>query len=356
MKARTVLIYLFLSPFALMSQNYCLRFFGNGQNDIDRVKIALDSPHKSIDVGESFTIEFQLKATAVENPLGANATEGHNDDWTLGHVIIDRDIFGPGDHGDYGISLAGGRIAFGVNNGSQSYTLISNTILTDGIWHHVAVTRRHTNGEMNIFIDGILDKSFISGITGDISYRDNRTTQWPNDPYLVIGAEKHDYDNSTYPSFSGMLDEIRISNKVRYHSNYTPQLMLTCDSITIALYHLDEGQGLLINDACNPNQTDLQGTIYYGGNPAGPVWMIKDFTPTHLANQTQKIDSFYFSVNPFLGEMIFSNAPNKEILFFDSSGKLILAQKQKKINIQHLHPGIYLVKFDDVAITFVKTF
>jgi len=49
-----------------------------------------------------------MRAQAAQNPLGTSATSGPNDDWTLGHVIVDRDISGSGDYGDYGISLAGG--------------------------------------------------------------------------------------------------------------------------------------------------------------------------------------------------------------------------------------------------------
>jgi hypothetical protein len=82
------------------------------------VKAPLDAPPTKADVGGDFTIEFQMRAQAAQNPLGTSATSGPNDDWTLGRVIVDRDIFGSGDYGDYGISLAGGRIAFGVNNGT----------------------------------------------------------------------------------------------------------------------------------------------------------------------------------------------------------------------------------------------
>ena len=142
---------------------------------------------------------------------------------TIGpHVIVDRDIFGSGDYGDYGISLAGGRIAFGVNNGTQSYTLLSSTVVADYNWHYIAVTRSATSGTMQIFIDGVLDISQTTSVTGDISYRDGRSTTWPNDPFIVLGAEKHDYDNTQYPYYSDYLDELRISNIVRYTTSYIP--------------------------------------------------------------------------------------------------------------------------------------
>ncbi|MCS6839144.1 MAG: LamG domain-containing protein, partial [Roseiflexus sp.] len=46
------------------SGNYALQFFGNGVNDIDRVKVRID-PHAPADVGGDFTIEFWIKTTAT---------------------------------------------------------------------------------------------------------------------------------------------------------------------------------------------------------------------------------------------------------------------------------------------------
>ncbi|MBX7041614.1 MAG: hypothetical protein K1X85_01825 [Ignavibacteria bacterium] len=49
----------------LRAQNNSLRSFGNGANDIDRVKIRLDAPAKPVDVSGSFTLEFFMKANAA---------------------------------------------------------------------------------------------------------------------------------------------------------------------------------------------------------------------------------------------------------------------------------------------------
>lgn len=260
---------------SLRAQNYCLRFYGNGSGDIDRVKIPIDNPANPLDIGGDFTIEFQIKAQLADNPQGAGVSSGSSDDWVLGHVIIDRDIFGPGDYGDYGISLCGGHIAFGVNNGSQSYTLVSNASVADGSWHYIAVTRNALNGELRIFIDGNLDVSEISPVMGDISYRDNRPTSWPNDPFIVLGAEKHDYDNTAYPSFNGFLDELRISAGVLYSGSYTPQPVLSDGPGTVGLFHFDEGSGsTAFNTAAGG--AGVHGTLLVGGNPAGPEWVLRE--------------------------------------------------------------------------------
>lgn len=347
-----VYIFCILVGSNVVSQNYCLRFFGNGTNDIDRVKIPLDNPHRSIDVGLSFTIEFQLKANLSDNPLGSSATQGSNDDWTLGHIIIDRDIFGNGDYGDYGISLVNGRVAFGVNNGNESFTIISNNQVTDGTWHHIAVTRNHVTGQLSIFIDGVLDKSVTTSVTGDISYRDGRQTNWPNDPFLVIGAEKHDYDNTTYPSFNGMIDELRFSDIVRYSSNYTPLLRFECDSHTVALYHFDEGQGTTVYEHCNQATNLLNGTIHYGGNPAGPVWLINDL-PSFYAPIEHNAILFY--PNPATHSIEIFKENNSPIEIFDELGRIRIRSYENRIDISYLSSGFYFIKIGNKHYKFIKT-
>jgi hypothetical protein len=61
-----------------------------------------------------------MKAAPGDNASGARNEGG--DSWINGNIIFDRDIFGPGDYGDDGIALYGGRIAFGTavgNNGQM---------------------------------------------------------------------------------------------------------------------------------------------------------------------------------------------------------------------------------------------
>ncbi len=269
---------LFQRPAGAQSAGFSLRFYGHGTGDIDRVKIPLDAPARPVDVGATdFTLEFWLKANLADNP--GTTSCGQNDGWITGNIIFDRDVFGDGDYGDYGVSLGSGRIAFGVNNGSSGTTVCSSAVVADGQWHHIALTRVRNTGQLRVFVDGVLSGQ-TTGPTGDISYRDGRATSWPNDPFLVIGAEKHDYDNSAYPSFSGLVDEVRLSNVVRYTANFTrPTAPFTADANTVALYHFDEGPAGL----CASNQTIVDSSGATGGPsngicrpggsaPAGPVY------------------------------------------------------------------------------------
>ena len=279
------------SPAEPMSSGYALQFYGNGVDDIDRVKVRIDPPVPA-DVGGDFTIEFWMKTTASGGTCSPGAS---GDGWITGRTIIDRDVYGGGDHGDYGIALAAGRICFGVGQGSSGHTIYGGTTVANGQWRHIAVTRSASSGQMRIFVDGQLDASG-TGPTGDISYRNGRNTSYPNsDPFLVFGAEKHDA-GAAYPSYIGLLDDIRISNVVRYTGAFTrPNAPHAADASTVALYRFDEGSGTTIIDAASGGSP---GVRRLGGSPAGPVYVTdtpfsgtlpsptptRTFTPTSSAS------------------------------------------------------------------------
>ncbi|MBI5302390.1 MAG: LamG domain-containing protein [Chloroflexi bacterium] len=262
------------------SAGYSLRFYGHGVGDIDRIKIRID-PQVPVDVGATdFTFEFWLKASPGENTGAAycNADDG----WIYGNIIFDRDVYFDGDYGDFGIALSGGRIAFGVNNGSSGITLCGATNLADSVWHHVALTRNRVTGELRAYVDGRLDGQ-ANGPTGDVSYRDGRATNFPNsDPFLVIAAEKHD-SGVEYPSFRGWLDEVRISNAIRYTANFArPTTFFVTDANTMALYRFDEGPAGACTGAILDATGASNGVCNYGGSaPAGPIYTTDTpFNPT----------------------------------------------------------------------------
>jgi hypothetical protein len=274
-----------LTPVWMPPGGFSLRYYGNGYGDLDRVKVAIDDPTNAepgppADVGATdFTLEWWMKVPPGENPAPLPAC-GADDSWRLGNVLIDRDRFDQ--NGDYGVSLGGGRIAFGVTgaDGTQR-TLCGTTSLADGLWHHVAVGRRISDGWLSIYVDGALDAE-ADGPDGDISYPDaavplalcgsNGTSACVNDPYLVFGAEKHDQEWETYLSFHGWLDEVRLSNTLRYSAQFTrPESPFSTDANTVGLWHFDEGYGNVIHDDSVPNGPSL-GDRNYGGVINGPEW------------------------------------------------------------------------------------
>lgn len=253
-------------------------FRGYAVNDIDRVKIRID-PQVLADVGGDFTLEFWLKTNAGDNPGGScSPSASAGDGWINGHIIVDRDIddnFGTPRNGDYGISMAQGRICFGVarhQGGGATIFSSGHPDLRDGAWHHIAVTRASSNGQMRIFVDGV-QRASGTGPTGDVSYLDGRTVnpqRANSDPFLVLGAEKHDYAGVL--GYRGLLDELRISSSVRYTVTFVvPTSAFSPDAQTAALYHFDEGTGTAVVDASNSNGSP--GVLNVGGGPpSGPYW------------------------------------------------------------------------------------
>lgn len=297
-----------MQSFCLLGQQHSIRFYGYGFNDSDRIKIPLVGGMTSLDnnVALDFTIEFYLKAEIGSNLLGSDASTGSNDDWTLGHIIVDRDIFGPGDFGDYGISLASGRIAFGVNNGSSSYTLVGTGDIRDGFWHHIAVTRN--SSQLQIFIDGENNASSTSP-SGNVHYNPARSLSMScpsqggtciNEPFIVLGAEKHDFDPANYPSFNGWLDELRISNNIRYTGSFiVPTSEFTTDNNTVGLFHFNEGSGNNIADEA----VIADGTLIPHPNSTNEPWS------SESPFQALSIDQFNWNYDLSEGRIFFYTQP-----------------------------------------------
>jgi hypothetical protein len=227
-----------------------LRFFGTGPGDSDRVKIPLGpltngqiSSSFPVNVAGDFTVEFWMRAEPGTNEAPDCSANG----WYYGNIMLDRDVDGAGDYGDYGVALCDGRIAFGVSAGEDDRLATGATQVTDGEWRHIAVTRAD-GGQLAIFVDGRLDGQ-AAGPAGRIDYRTDRATEQPNsDPYLVLGAEKHDYEGSYY--YNGWLDDLRLSDTVRYTADFArPTAPHPADDVTVALYRFDEGAGTQIADS-----------------------------------------------------------------------------------------------------------
>jgi hypothetical protein len=262
--------------------SYSMRFHGNGVNapGLDRVRIAIDDPANSLpgppaDIGETdFTIEFWMKGRAADNPAAAVSC-GANQNWIYGNIIIDRDRYNQ--DRKFGVSIAGGRLVFGVTgSGGGDRTICGTSSVVDDRWHHVSVQRRRSDGWMWLHVDGRLEAQ-ADGPDGDISYPDNGVPGnfcggpcIGSDPYLVLGAEKHDA-GASFPSYSGWMDELRLSTVLRYASDFTvSQQPYIADAQTAALFHFDEGAGDVVGDSAPGGAS--AGMRRYGGSPAGPEW------------------------------------------------------------------------------------
>ena len=280
--------------FALLGALVCgealaqsLRFYGHGGSTgeqfvfPDRVKIdrAPPSPLAALGTGD-LTVEFFVRALSSENPNGGVAC-GSGNAWVNSNIVIDADRFGGARA--WGIGFLDGAVAFGVLDDFVAYTLCGTTDILDDTWHHVAVDRNASTGEMRIWVDGMLETSGPpggGGPSGSLAYLDTflpgnfcspdggsgNQSCANSDPFLVFGAEKHGFVGINY---SGYLDEVRLSNTLRYNAPFAaPVAAFVPDADTVALYHFDEPSGVTIIDAAGAQD----GVLFFGGSPpSGPV-------------------------------------------------------------------------------------
>ena len=274
-----------------------IRFHGNGTPPVPdpvqqitpppvyRLVIRIDSPDVPADIGATdFTLEFWMRADPGENVSGP-CVPGVGG-WRRGNLIFDRNLAGDGDFGEYGVTLFENGLAFGVGVGAAGNTICGATDVDTiaGVWHHVAVTRRHTTGELVLFVDGRLD-AVGAGAPGDASYRDARPTAHDTiDPFLFIGGRKF-ANQGELPAFAGFIDEVRLSTTVRYTGDFPPpNSAFQPDATTAALYHFDDvppGDCIgVVRDSATLPESPSNGTCRFGGDPPGPSFSAE--TPPQL--------------------------------------------------------------------------
>lgn len=125
----------------------------------------------------------------------------------------------------------------------------SNMVLPAG-WNHIAGV--YDGAEARIYVNGVRKAQVAA--TGNVSTSGSAVT-------IGIGAADE--------GFPGNIDEMRVSNNVRYTgASFTvPTAPFESDANTIALYHFDDGTGLTLTDS-GPNS--LHGTLR--ASTATPTW------------------------------------------------------------------------------------
>jgi hypothetical protein len=267
-----------------------IRFFGTGAPDLDRVKIPLGDSSGSLPVNVSadLTVEFWIKPAASNNQSDPC---GEQRGWYYGHVLVDRDVFGDADHfGDYGISLMGGRIIAGLNTSGGETHLCSTRTVSADLWQHIAFTRNATTGTIQLFIDGEPAGS-KTGPLGRLDYDLDYATNFPqSDPFLVLAAEKHDFEGSLF--YAGLMDDLRISDTVRYQAAFErPTAPHPADAATVALYRFDEAAGTQISDSAPASGGPSNGLLIpRHGNSVAEHWSsdtpFQDSVPTNTPTTT----------------------------------------------------------------------
>jgi len=156
-----------------------------------------------------------------------------------------------------GNSVAGNRFNMTIYYGKPQCNIrnvsVLGSVVTTYTWHHVACT--YDNSQIKLYVDGVLDGTAVA--TGTFS---------PTGAF-TIGMENGYFR-------SGSIDEVRISDKVRYDASFTPQTkQFEPDSNTVTLYHFDENgddprnTGKAMDASGNGNNGTIVGAQYATGSP-----------------------------------------------------------------------------------------
>ncbi|MEN8224429.1 MAG: LamG-like jellyroll fold domain-containing protein [Bacteroidota bacterium] len=137
---------------------------------------------------------------------------------------------------------------------TEYYDVFSNGNFWEaGIWYHVAGVF-HPDSGMMLFVDGIRQN-------GTAAFYNETPATYFN---LAVGAWGYPPNGGYDRYFNGSVDDIRISDIARYSKDFTPPCLYhRTDIYTIALWNLEEGSGVIINDSSG---NGFHAT-YLGGTP-----------------------------------------------------------------------------------------
>ncbi|HLF25768.1 MAG TPA: LamG-like jellyroll fold domain-containing protein [Anaerolineae bacterium] len=154
-----------------------------------------------------------------------------------------------------GEDCGGARYQFAFYQAGDTAVQCSRVPIRTGLWYHIAVVRE-SSGQRTFFVNGVAQSSQAE--TGALSNISGA---------LVFGKGSIDAEY-----FGGLIDEVRISRTAIYTSRFSPPIApLLNETDTMALWHLDEGEGQTIFDSSgNGRHGSLGFTLQ--PDPADPVW------------------------------------------------------------------------------------
>ena len=235
--------------------------------------LAFDGENDYVSLGNSVDLDLGTNTTEAWIKIDkANSASG------MVNTIASRGS--PGSAGFWWFYESGGTIHYQFAVGVR----VDGPAISYGVWHHVAVV--HTDSRtVDFFIDGV--KSSYSATT---PYTANDGTAAAN-----LGTNAASGGNE----FGGFMDEVRISNTVRYSSNFTPQTSpFVRDEYTKLLLHFDENgddprnTGKAIDDSGNGNHGTITGAKYVGG-----LVGVDGSNSTNLTNSSNLSNGSYASHN-----------------------------------------------------------
>ena len=178
--------------------------------------------HESIDLTESFTIEFWVKPDSLlrYGQIMNKHQPGLNNDgsWVLKYMGSETGL----------TKTISFEWPYKPNSTKGAIFIKDNSSLN---WIHFAVCYNKQESNLFMWVNGekTLDQKILIQI---------KNTNWP----LYIGSE------IAYNHFQGLLSEIRISSIVRYKDEFRPSASYFVDDFTLAYWPCNQGNGHVLKD------------------------------------------------------------------------------------------------------------
>ena len=142
-------------------------------------------------IQDDFTIELWVRSTSVRDNCGFA--------WYCGAPLVDAEVCGGA--GDFGVSLVGGKAAFGI--GPHDLTIFSQSLLNDDAFHHVVATRQAATGRLLLYVDGALEASGETPSRGSLDA-----------PYIGLGTNPCLQDHGAGGDPGTTLDDVALYTTV----------------------------------------------------------------------------------------------------------------------------------------------
>lgn len=166
---------------------------------------------------------------------------------------------------------------FAIVSGGVVENVDAGVTLVPGQYNHIAVTVDDLNNLATIYINGVV--AGTSPFTFHLSDLGSTSSNW-------LGGKGQFID----PFFSGYIEELRISNNLRYTANFTPStVQFTTDANTVALYHFNEGSGQTTADATGNFNGILGATVAAAADD--PTWIFGSVLPIRLSDFTVTVNT-----------------------------------------------------------------
>ncbi len=272
-----------------------------------------------------FTVEFWVKTTDNRSNnvywqrpyLFGNETNGDNS-------------------GDFGITTNNGYIAMweGCSSLNSDQNFLSNVRINDDFWHHIAAVNNGQN--FNLYVDGKIVGSLVSG-------KRLYTSTAP----LTFGGASLDHAfagnfNSMNFLSQSVFGEARISNMVRYVSDFTPPQSFYQDAGTVKIYHFNANS----SNSNNAYSSNVNASVIL--DPNRPVVVAPDQPINDNYAQPAILyfnDSVSLNGRLMLGKKDLSFSNDIYIRFFEGLSRKVRYFKPEEIKGFSMGDSYYEAKF-----------